>query len=93
MAALLSGAAWMRWVEAELRRLTAASRSAGGVAGPVPTGAMVGWHSTTPPPGWLLCNGASFSSGTYPRLAAVLGGTTAPTVTAPSGVAAFIIRT
>lgn len=32
---------------------------------------------------WLQCNGASFSGTTYPDLAAVLGGTTLPTVTVP----------
>lgn len=89
----LSGAAWMRWVEGELRQLTNRSRGGGGINGPVPTGAIVGWYSTTPPAGWLRCNGASFSSGTYPRLAAVLGGTTTPNITPPSGMAAYIIRT
>lgn len=41
----------------------------------LPVGSIVAFAGSTTPPGWLLCNGASFSAGTYPTLAAVLGGT------------------
>jgi hypothetical protein len=39
------------------------------------TGDIKRWPTTTPPAGWLLCNGGTFSSTTYPALAAVLGDT------------------
>ncbi len=43
-----------------------------------PVGTIQMWPTSTPPSGWLICNGSSFSSGTYPDLATVLGGTTLP---------------
>lgn len=33
---------------------------------------------TTPPDGWLFCDGSSFSAATYPQLSAVLGASTTP---------------
>ncbi|MEJ1820958.1 phage tail protein [Escherichia coli] len=35
----------------------------------LPVGVPVPWPSATPPTGWLKCNGATFSSEMYPRLA------------------------
>lgn len=55
-----------------------ASASAGGYGGEVPIGGGMEWFTNTPPPGYLICNGGSFSAVTYPLLAAVLGGTTLP---------------
>ena len=43
-----------------------------------PVGTIQMWPTSTPPTGWLICNGSSFSSGTYPDLAAILGTTTLP---------------
>jgi microcystin-dependent protein len=43
-----------------------------------PIGALVMWPVATPPAGWLICDGSGFDGGTYPGLAAVLGGTTLP---------------
>lgn len=41
------------------------------------TGVLIGeikmWPATTAPAGYLLCNGSTFSSTTYPELAALLG--------------------
>lgn len=39
----------------------------------VPTGAVQMWSTTTPPTGYLLCNGASVSTATYPTLFGVIG--------------------
>lgn len=39
----------------------------------VPTGAQIGWHSTTAPVGWVLCDGSSFATTKYPALFAELG--------------------
>ena len=44
----------------------------------VPIGTIQMWPTSSPPTGWLICNGSSFSSSTYPDLANVLGGTTLP---------------
>ncbi|NNQ61239.1 integrase [Escherichia coli] len=35
----------------------------------LPVGVPVPWPSTTPPTGWLKCNGAAFSAEAYPELA------------------------
>jgi microcystin-dependent protein len=40
---------------------------------PIPTGSITMYGGTTAPSGWLLCLGGTFSSATYPALAAVLG--------------------
>lgn len=40
---------------------------------PVPTGAFMFFHATTPPEGWLLCNGQRVSRTTYANLFAVIG--------------------
>ncbi|HBR3141568.1 TPA: tail fiber protein, partial [Klebsiella pneumoniae] len=37
----------------------------------VPYGIPLPWPTSTPPAGYLICNGASFSAVTYPNLAAV----------------------
>lgn len=38
-----------------------------------PVGGIIMWPAVTPPDGYFVCNGQSFSSTTYPRLYAVLG--------------------
>jgi len=43
-----------------------------------PVGAMFMWPTATPPTGFLICDGSTFSAATYPALAAVLGTTTLP---------------
>ena len=48
------------------------------VAGGLPVGAVITFAGTTVPTGWLMCNGAAFSSTTYPVLRTVLGRTTTP---------------
>lgn len=55
--------------------LTADSAQSTGVAWTqiVPAGVIQQYAGTTAPSGYLLCNGASFSSVTYPDLAAVVG--------------------
>ncbi|CAB4154388.1 Phage tail collar domain containing protein [uncultured Caudovirales phage] len=57
--------------------LTADSTQSTGVAWTqiVPAGVIQQYAGTTAPSGYLLCNGASFSSITYPDLAAVVGDT------------------
>lgn len=37
----------------------------------LPVGVPVPWPATTPPDGWLKCNGASFTASQYPKLASV----------------------
>lgn len=64
------------------RRLRILERS-GGVStvvsgGNVPVGTIVAYWGSGAPAGWLVCNGGSFSAGTYPDLATLLGGTTLP---------------
>lgn len=44
----------------------------------VPTGFVGIWFYTTPPAGWLILDGSTFSAETYPALAAHLGSTTLP---------------
>lgn len=39
----------------------------------VPTGALMFFHATTPPEGWLLCNGQGVSRTTYANLFSVIG--------------------
>lgn len=41
----------------------------------VPTGSIIAYAGNAAPSGWLLCDGAAFSSATYPALYAVLGNT------------------
>ena len=60
----------------------------------VPVGAVTMWITTTPPPGWLILDGASFDGAKYPELAGVLGGTTLPNFTdrAPVGAGNKALR-
>lgn len=44
----------------------------------VPVGAIFPFYGTIAPSGWLICNGQSFSSTTYPALYALLGSTNVP---------------
>lgn len=44
----------------------------------VPYGIPLPWPTSTPPTGYLICNGASFSAATYPNLAAVYTGGSLP---------------
>ena len=39
----------------------------------VPAGTIVGFGGTTPPAGWLMCNGALLTTATYPELYAAIG--------------------
>jgi hypothetical protein len=41
----------------------------------VPTGAINLWSTTTPPTGWLLCDGTGYSKFDYPALFEVIGNT------------------
>lgn len=47
-------------------------------AGMVPIGSLVMWAAAAAPTGWLICDGSTYSSATYPQLYAVLGSTTLP---------------
>ena len=42
------------------------------LSGVVPTGTIVMWPMSTPPTGWLLCNGSAVSRTTYSALFAVI---------------------
>jgi microcystin-dependent protein len=44
----------------------------------MPIGAICYWGKTTPPAGWLLCDGSAVSQATYPALFALLGTTFGP---------------
>ncbi|MCB0534685.1 MAG: tail fiber protein [Saprospiraceae bacterium] len=48
------------------------------LSGLVPVGVIQMWPTATPPVGWLICDGSSFSAATYPELNTILGGTTLP---------------
>ena len=43
--------------------------------GPVPTGGMVAWTTSSAPTGWLICDGSAVSRTTYADLYAVVGDT------------------
>ncbi|MEM6699011.1 MAG: tail fiber protein, partial [Bacteroidota bacterium] len=49
-----------------------------GLADQVPIGTIQMWPTETAPSGWLLCNGSTFNTSTYPDLNSVLGGNTLP---------------
>jgi microcystin-dependent protein len=61
---------------------TAADQSASQIAGAassfVPTGVVFHFAGSSAPSGWLLCNGAAVSRGTYAALYAALGGAASP---------------
>lgn len=67
------------WVQISGRRVIVTGANGGDVDPPVeipdgiPTGSMQMFAGTAAPDGWLLCNGATFSSTTYPELAALVG--------------------
>jgi hypothetical protein len=63
------------------------------IADVMPTGAIIAYGSATAPPGFLRCNGGSFSSTTYPALYAVLGSTTVPNLSNLAVNAYYIIKT
>ena len=44
----------------------------------MPTGSIVAFYSNVIPVTWLLCNGSSFSSITYPNLYIILGSNILP---------------
>ena len=44
----------------------------------VPVGCVLPYAGSAAPTGWLICDGSTFSSTTYPALYAVLGSTTLP---------------
>lgn len=41
----------------------------------LPVGALISWHSATPPKNFLLCNGQEVDPAAYPRLAALISTT------------------
>jgi hypothetical protein len=63
------------------------------IADVMPTGAIIAYGSATAPPGFLRCNGGSFSSTTYPALYAVLGTSTVPNLSNLAANAYYIIKT
>lgn len=63
------------WVQVEGRRALVTGKAGG--AG-VPTGSVQMYMGATAPEGWLLCDGSTFTTGQYPELEALLGGTTLP---------------
>ncbi|MEM1124686.1 MAG: tail fiber protein, partial [Bacteroidota bacterium] len=44
----------------------------------VPIGTIQMWPTSSPPTGWLICNGSNFNASSYPQLNTVLGGNTLP---------------
>ena len=46
--------------------------------GATPVGTVIMYWGSTAPEGYFVCNGGTFNGGTYPKLQAVLGGTTLP---------------
>ena len=59
------------------------SSATGGYLNSLPVGTVIAWASSIAPNEggiWLLCNGGSFSSATYPKLYSVLGKTTLPSL-------------
>lgn len=55
--------------------VTAAKLASGAVPEGVPTGTVVAFAASSPPSGWLVCNGAAVSRTTYAALFAVIGTT------------------
>lgn len=80
--------AWMADIARRVARLEAKTRA----NTTPPVGSVILWTPAgVPDSNWLLTTGGSFSSSTYPVLADLLGGTTLPNLTNPSG-AHYIIR-
>jgi hypothetical protein len=52
----------------------------------VPIGGIIMWPSPTVPPNWLICNGGSYSTATYPALAAALASYVGDTGTITPGI-------
>jgi hypothetical protein len=50
-----------------------ASRRAGGNSSLVPSGVVLPYAVSTPPAGWLLCDGTAYNQADYPELYAALG--------------------
>ena len=63
------------------------------IADVMPTGAVIAYGSTAVPPGFLRCNGATFSSVSYPELNAVLGTNVVPNLGNLAANVFFIIKT
>lgn len=51
----------------------------------IPVGAIISWHSLTPPTNWLICDGSYVSKTTYADLYAAIGDTHLDGGTAPAG--------
>jgi microcystin-dependent protein len=63
------------WVQVSGRRVIVTGQSDGGFR----TGMIQMFYGTTPPPGWLVCDGGTFDAAKYPELSAMLGfGNTLP---------------
>ena len=58
--------------------LVVAGGLTGSTSSPIPVGAMLPFPQAFTNPAWLLCNGASYSTVTYPALYAFLGVSTVP---------------
>ena len=56
-----------------LNHATKANLLSGVLENLVPAGAMLPYAGLTPPPGWLVCDGAVVSNSEYPRLFAAIG--------------------
>ena len=52
---------------------TTTTIGSGAQGGLVPPGSVTAYATTTAPAGWLLCNGTSYATSTYPLLFAVIG--------------------
>lgn len=79
--ALIDGAIYFNTAAKELRFYDLASTTwiaATNVLSAVPVGMIGAFPKNTAPAGWLIANGSTFSSGTYPDLATYLGSTTLP---------------
>lgn len=79
--ALIDGAIYWNSAAKELRFWSVSSAAwiaANNVLSAVPVGMIAAFPVNTAPAGWLVANGSTFSSATYPDLATYLGSTTLP---------------